>query len=124
MMSRSPRNLAAAVALTLVFAGEAAAAPNDAVARGTYLVRAGGCISCHTVPGGAPFAGGRALATPFGTFYSPNITSDPETGIGRWSDADFRRALHDGMRPVGANYFPVLHYSTFTGITVDDVLVI
>src|SRR5712671_1635978 len=124
MMSRSPRNLAAAVALTLVFAGEAAAAPNDAVARGTYLVRAGGCVSCHTVPGGAPFAGGRALATPFGTFYSPNITPDRQTGIGQWSDADFLRALREGVRPDGANYFPVFPYPSFTRITDSDALAI
>ena len=56
------------------------AAAQDAVQRGEYLVHAGGCVSCHTAPGGTPFAGGRALTTPFGTFYSPNITPDAETG--------------------------------------------
>ena len=97
------------------------AAADDLLARGEYLTRAGGCFSCHTVPGGAPLAGGRALETPFGTFYSPNITPDPETGIGRWSAADFRRALRNGMRPDGASYFPVFPYPSFSGITDDDL---
>jgi mono/diheme cytochrome c family protein len=124
MMIRSPRRLAAAVVLTLVLAGKAGAAPDDAASRGAYLVQAGGCVSCHTVPGGTPFAGGRALATPFGTFYSPNITPDRQTGIGRWSDADFLRALREGVRPDGANYFPVFPYPSFTRITDEDALAI
>jgi mono/diheme cytochrome c family protein len=92
----------------------------DLAGTGAYLVRAGGCISCHTVPGGVPFAGGRALATPFGTFYTPNITPDPATGIGRWSDADFLNALRLGERPDGARYFPVFPYPSFTRITDAD----
>jgi len=88
------------------------------------LVRVGGCISCHTVPGAAPFAGGRGLATPFGTFYSPNITPDTDTGIGRWTDAQFLRALREGKRPDGADYFPVFPYTSFTNITVADALAI
>ena len=96
----------------------------DAVERGEYLVRAGGCFSCHTAAGGQQLAGGRTLATPFGTFYSPNITPDPETGIGRWTDAQFLRAVREGVRPDGANYFPVFPYSSFTGITDGDVLAI
>jgi mono/diheme cytochrome c family protein len=76
-----------------------AAADEDASGPGEYLVRAGGCFSCHTAAGGQPLAGGRALATPFGTFYSPNITPDPDTGIGRWTDAQFLRALREGVRP-------------------------
>jgi mono/diheme cytochrome c family protein len=113
----------------LFLIGLAAAAPalaqsSDAVARGEYLVRAGGCSSCHTMPGGPPLAGGRALATPFGTFYSPNITPDRETGIGTWSDADFVRALRKGVRPDGANYFPVFPYPSFTGISDADAVAI
>jgi mono/diheme cytochrome c family protein len=110
------------LALLLLMVGPALAQA-DAVARGEYLVRAGGCFSCHTAPGGAPLAGGRALATPFGTFYSPNITPDA-TGIGAWSDADFLRALRQGVRPDGKNYFPVFPYPSFTGITDDDALAI
>ena len=99
------------------------AAADDLVARGAYLTRIAGCFSCHTdvAHGGQPLAGGRALATPFGTFYSPNITSDRETGIGAWTDAQFRRALRQGVRPDGANYFPVFPYPSFTNITDDDL---
>ena len=106
--------------VALVVASGAAHATDDAVTRGEYLVHAGGCISCHTVPGGTKFAGGRALGTPFGTFYSPNITPDRETGIGAWSDADFQRALREGIGPNGRHYFPVFPYPSFTGITDDD----
>jgi mono/diheme cytochrome c family protein len=113
-----------ALALVALTAAASARADDDAVKRGEYLVHAGGCVSCHTVPGGTPFAGGRALATPFGTFYSPNITPDPETGIGKWSDADFKRALREGKRPDGKKYFPVFPYPSFTGITDGDALAI
>jgi mono/diheme cytochrome c family protein len=101
-----------------------AAAEEDASARGEYLVRAGGCFSCHTAAEGQPLAGGRPLATPFGTFYSPNITPDPNTGIGSWTDAQFLRALREGVRPDGANYFPVFPYPSLTGISDSDALAI
>jgi len=101
-----------------------AAAEEDTIQRGEYLVRAGGCVSCHTPAGGEKLAGGRTLATPFGTFYSPNITPDAETGIGRWTDAQFLRALREGVRPDGANYFPVFPYPSFTRITDSDALAI
>ena len=96
------------------------------MSRGAYLANAAGCEDCHTdrEHGGRPYAGGRALATPFGTFYSPNITPDPETGIGRWTDEQFLRALRDGVRPDGANYFPVFPYPSFTNITDADALAI
>ncbi len=110
------------VAVWLACAGPAVA--QDAVQRGKYLVHAGGCVSCHTAPGGMPFAGGVALATPFGTFYSPNITPDAETGIGRWSDAQFLSALRQGRRPDGASYFPVFPYPSFTNISDADALAI
>src|SRR5947207_5019171 len=116
--------IGAALALMLATLVGPALAEEDAVARGEYLVRAGGCFSCHTAPGGEALAGGRALATPFGTFYSPNITPDPDTGIGRWTDAQFLRALREGVRPDGANYFPVFPYPSFTGITDSDALAI
>jgi mono/diheme cytochrome c family protein len=104
----------------------ACAADAGAVARGAYLANAADCVACHTdsAHGGQPYAGGRAIATRFGTFYSPNITPDVETGIGRWSDEQFLRALHDGVRPDGANYFPVFPYPSFTKITDADVLAI
>jgi mono/diheme cytochrome c family protein len=81
-------------------------------------------VSCHTAPGGTPFAGGRALATPFGTFYSPNITPDVDTGIGRWTDAQFLQALRQGRRPDGASYYPVFPYPSFTNISEADALAI
>jgi mono/diheme cytochrome c family protein len=115
---------AAALALMLPALAGQALAEEEAATRGEYLVRAGGCFSCHTAPGGEALAGGRALVTPFGTFYSPNITPDPETGIGHWTDAQFLRALREGVRPDGANYFPVFPYPSFTGITDNDALAI
>jgi mono/diheme cytochrome c family protein len=116
--------LAAVLALALLTVAAPARAEEDAVERGEYLVRAGGCVSCHTIPGGQKLAGGRALVTPFGTFYSPNITPDPETGIGRWTNTQFLRALREGVRPDGANYFPVFPYPSFAGITDGDALAI
>jgi mono/diheme cytochrome c family protein len=114
--------IAAALTLMLLTRTITATADEGAVTRGEYLVRAGGCFSCHTTPGGQVLTGGRALATPFGTFYTPNITPDPATGIGRWTDAQFLRALREGVRPDGANYFPVFPYTSFTGITDSDAL--
>ena len=118
------RLIAAVLALMPLAPMTRAAAEEDAIERGEYLTRAGGCFSCHTAPGGQPLAGGRALATPFGTFYSPNITPDPEAGIGRWTDAQFLRALREGVRPDGANYFPVFPYPSFTRVGDGDALAI
>jgi mono/diheme cytochrome c family protein len=114
------------VSLLLAGTAAASAADRDAVARGAYLATAGDCVACHTDSEhhGRSYAGGRAIPTPFGTFYSPNITPDPETGIGGWSDAQFLRALHDGVGPDGANYFPVFPYPSFTRILDADALVI
>jgi mono/diheme cytochrome c family protein len=115
----------AAFLLLLAVSAPAAADPGE-IARGAYLANAADCAACHTdsKKGGRPYAGGRALPTPFGTFYSPNITPDPETGIGRWSDAQFRRALHNGVRPDGANLYPAFPYTSFTRITDADALAI
>jgi mono/diheme cytochrome c family protein len=96
--------------------------------RGEYLAKAGGCIGCHTVEAKegskdkpVAFAGGRALKTPFGTFYGPNITPHAEAGIGKWSDADFMRAMREGRRPDGSNYFPAFPYPSFTRISDADL---
>ena len=93
------------------------------IQRGEYLTKIGDCIACHTnVKAGTPaFAGGLPLATPFGTFYSPNITPDKETGIGNWTEKDFIRALKEGRDPHGRNYFPVFPYLYFSNMTDDDV---
>ena len=105
-----------------MLAARAGAAEPDEVARGAYLANAADCAACHTDSqhGGRPYAGGRAIATPFGTFYSPNITPDPDTGIGRWSEAQFLRALRDGVSPDGSNYFTVFPYTSFTKIVDAD----
>jgi mono/diheme cytochrome c family protein len=116
--------LIAVLALAVLTVAAPARAEEDAETRGEYLVRAGGCFSCHTAPGGQKMAGGRALTTPFGTFYTPNITPDAATGIGRWTDTEFLRALREGVRPDGTNYFPVFPYPSFTGITDSDALAI
>jgi mono/diheme cytochrome c family protein len=90
--------------------------------RGAYVAKAGGCLGCHTEEkkGAAPYAGGRELKTPFGRFYGPNITPHPSAGIGRWSEAEFLRALREGRRPDGAHYFPAFPYPSFTGISDAD----
>lgn len=100
----------------------AAQAPGD-VSRGAYVFAAAGCESCHTdrKGGGAPLAGGRGLETPFGVFYAPNITPDPDHGIGRWTQADLVRALHDGRAPDGSHYFPSFPYASYTGMTLSDI---
>jgi mono/diheme cytochrome c family protein len=95
------------------------------VARGEYLSRTADCVACHTVPGsGQDFAGGVAFVLPFGTIYSSNITADPETGIGTWSDEDFVRALHDGMGKGGKHLYPAFPYTSYTALSRGDVLAI
>lgn len=91
------------------------------VARGAQLSAIGNCRVCHTQESGPAFAGGRPLPTPFGTVYSTNITPDPQTGIGRWSLDDFRRALHEGIDRAGHRLYPVFPYDHFTRVTDDDV---
>ncbi|MFT4059824.1 MAG: c-type cytochrome [Legionella sp.] len=94
----------------------------ELIKRGEYLAKMGDCISCHTnVKAGTPaYAGGLPIETPFGTFYSPNVTPDKETGIGNWTEQDFIRALKDGRDPQGRNYFPVFPYYYFSKITEED----
>jgi mono/diheme cytochrome c family protein len=118
------RPLAAALILWGVSGAAFAQQPDaDAAKRGEYLFNAGGCLGCHTDSknNGARLAGGRALGTPFGTFYGPNITPDMQYGIGRWTEAEFIRAMRRGERPDGANLFPVFPYTSFTKITDADL---
>jgi mono/diheme cytochrome c family protein len=97
------------------------APPNaEQVARGAYLARVGNCMLCHTERGGAPFAGGRPVATPFGAVYASNLTPDAETGIGRWSAGHFRRALHEGRSRDGRLLYPVFPYTHMTRVTGAD----
>lgn len=113
---------ACAFALLLLIVSASAAAAGNAT-RGLYLSKAGGCLACHTEDkkDATPFAGGRALKTPFGTFYGPNLTPHPQAGIGRWTEADFVRAMRYGVRPDGAHYYPAFPYPSFTGITDGDL---
>ena len=96
------------------------AAPAE-VGRGRYLAIAGDCVSCHTAPGGKPFAGGLPIATGYGTIYSPNITPDKETGIGSWSADDFYSAMHNGRDDEGKHLYPAFPYTWFTKVTRADV---
>lgn len=100
-----------------------AATQAERLARGEYLIRAAGCVACHTDSegGGSFLAGGRALVTPFGTFYAPNITADPEHGLGTWSEHDFVRALRHGRRPDGAAYYPAFPYTAYSGVNDRDI---
>jgi mono/diheme cytochrome c family protein len=90
------------------------------VARGAELAAIGNCNVCHTAPNGEPFAGGLGLPTPFGTIYSTNITPDPETGIGRWSEAAFTRSMREGVDREGRHLYPAFPYDHFTLVTDED----
>jgi mono/diheme cytochrome c family protein len=100
----------------------------DAIARGAYLVNAGGCVSCHLAVNddgstdSTVLSGGHALVTDFGTFYAPNITPDVDTGIGNWRAQDFLRALQHGRSPEGSFYFPAFPYRSYAGLNDQDVL--
>lgn len=120
--------------IVLVIAAAAFLAPPSDVwagdaAKGAYIFKAAGCGNCHTDPGkkgkgarpkGAPLAGGRPLKTPFGTFYTPNITPS-QAGMGAWSFADFQRAMVKGVAPNGAPYYPAFPYTSYTGMTTEDL---
>ncbi len=116
------------IVAAFVFVGHVATVSADSdLERGRRVFHATGGCSCHTnYPGEgdeAPLlAGGRPLETPFGVFYSTNITSDSETGLGRWSDADFIRAMREGLSPEGQHYFPVFPYTSFAGLSDPDLI--
>jgi mono/diheme cytochrome c family protein len=102
-----------------------AAPPLDAhgslIVQGRYLVTAGDCISCHTRPDGEPFAGGRALNTPFGVIYSANITPARPAGIGAWTEQQFARAMREGIAADGRHLYPAFPYTAYTKVTDPDV---
>lgn len=116
--------MAALVFVGPVRSAAAADARSEIVQRGEYLTRAADCVSCHTAPQGKQFAGSRAFKLPFGTLYSPNITPDANTGIGRWSDDDFVRAMHEGIGKEGQRLYPAFPYPSYTLLSRDDVLAI
>lgn len=92
----------------------------DQLQRGRSLVIAGDCVSCHTRPGGAPMAGGLGMHTPFGVIYTPNLTSDRETGIGGWTPDQFYQALHTGRDDEGHYLYPAFPYVYFTNVSRAD----
>ncbi|MGA2998988.1 c-type cytochrome [Bradyrhizobium sp.] len=94
----------------------------DRIERGRYLAVLGDCAGCHTASHGAPFAGGVALQTPFGTLVAPNITSDLETGIGNMTNEEFLAVLHEGRGHDGKRLYPAMPYPAYTKMTDDDVL--
>ena len=120
--------LLAAVVVALNLRGEAAlpadpetfTATAQQIERGAYLARAGNCAGCHTTRGGAAFAGGRGIATPFGTVYPGNLTPDDATGLGTWSSAHFWRALHHGRAKDGRLLYPAFPYTSYTQVTRAD----
>jgi len=112
---------AAAAAMSGARAQPATQADATLVQRGAYLARAADCVACHTAPGGQPFAGGLKLTTPLGTIVSTNITPSHQAGIGDYSEAEFARALRQGVRRDGANLYPVMPYTEYSGITDADI---
>jgi mono/diheme cytochrome c family protein len=119
------KTLAGVVGLMVLAHASGAAAASD-IERGQYVLNAGGCITCHTdkvtlKAKGPVLGGGREIKTPFGVFYSPNITPDRDHGIGRWSEADFVRAMREGRSPEGRHYYPAFPYTSFTRISDRDL---
>lgn len=95
-------------------------ASSAVIERGAYLARAGNCMGCHTTTGGAEFAGGRGVETPFGVVVAPNITPDAKTGIGNWSESEFWRSLHHGRSKDGRLLYPAFPYPSFTQVSRED----
>src|SRR3954453_18753672 len=95
-------------------------ATTQIINKGEYLARAGDCVACHTAPGGFPFAGGRAMPTPFGSLFSSNISPDPDTGIGKWTADDFYRMMHTGRSPDGGLLYPAMPFASYTKVTRSD----
>jgi mono/diheme cytochrome c family protein len=99
---------------------EAVDATTQTINVGEYLARAGDCVACHTETNGKPFAGGRAMVTPFGSLFVPNITPDDETGIGKWTADDFYRMMHTGVSRDGALLYPAMPFASYTKVTRAD----
>ncbi|HXR94668.1 MAG TPA: cytochrome c [Rhizomicrobium sp.] len=110
---------ALAVLALLTLAGTARA--QEPMSAGRYQAILSDCEGCHTAPGGKPFAGGLVLETPFGPMAVPNITQDRATGIGTWSESDFRRAVREGVAPGGARLYPAMPYPYYARISDADL---
>lgn len=112
------KNFLIAAALLLPLA--ALAADEQLIERGKYLARAADCVACHSVEGGAEYAGGLPLASPFGTIYGTNITPDKEHGIGNYSADDFFRAVTEGEKPDGSQLYPAMPYTSYRLLKRED----
>ena len=115
------RATTALVAGLFVLSACGAQAQDALVEQGKYIAAAGDCVSCHTRTGGAPFSGGLSFKTPFGTLYSPNITPDPASGIGKWTEDQFARAVREGVSADGHNLYPVFPYVEYSKISDADI---
>lgn len=114
--------LLACAALALLIAAPARGATDpEIVARGKYLAAAGDCVACHTAPNGKPYAGGRAVESPFGDIYSSNVTPDKKYGIGDYTLADFSRAVREGIRQDGSRLYPAMPYPSYAKISDADI---
>ncbi|SEU16559.1 cytochrome c [Variovorax sp. OV084] len=127
-MIHAPKTVATlGFALSLASGGpattaHAATAPDQAlVSRGAYLAKAGDCIACHSAPRGKPFAGGLPMTTPVGRIYSTNITPDPDTGIGRYTQEEFIRAMREGIARDGHNLYPAMPYPSYAKVNDGDM---
>src|ERR1700743_2015865 len=117
----TPWRVFGAAAILLAGVSGAAAQSHDLAQKGEYVPRAGDCVACHSVADGKPFAGGLKMGTPLGGIYSTNITPDPETGIGRYTQADFARAVREGITPDGRHLYPAMPYPSYAKISDEDV---
>lgn len=109
-----------AISCLLVVAPLAHGQDLSVIARGQYLARAGDCVACHSNPGDPPFGGARPMETPFGTLYSPNISSDASTGIGAWTPDEFYAMLHTGRMRSGDLLYPAMPFAAYTKVTRAD----
>ena len=126
-MNAARSSLVAACALTAALAATPTRGDEQdfqRIERGRYLATVGDCAPCHTIPGKAPYTGGRALATPFGTLLTPNLTPDKATGLGSWSNSEFLDALQKGIGRGGYHLYPGLPYTSYTKVSRDDLLAI
>ncbi len=124
MIRTGSRRALCAILLAMLIDSSSVHSAEDSIERGEYVFRAAGCESCHTDADhdGEFLAGGRVFDTPFGGFYSPNITSDKTHGIGSWTAEEFIRAMREGIGPEGQDYYPVFPYATYTRVSDDDLL--
>jgi mono/diheme cytochrome c family protein len=116
------RHLGALIVAVLMTDACGAASAQDAgmIKRGEYLARAGDCVACHTLPAGRPFGGGRPMETPFGTMFTPNISSDRETGIGAWTVDEFYTMMHTGKSRDGSLLYPAMPFTSYTKVSRAD----